>query len=298
MGDGGTDIIGSITAVRKSYGNAFQLGPLDLRLEPGFITAVVGPNGSGKSTLFRMLMGLTQADNGTIRLFGGTYPQDDVAIKRRIGYVPETTDYEELFRTVGDLVAFTASWYPTWDSRRYADLAERFGIGGDQQRIRGMSKGTQRKLALTVALSHQPDLLLLDEPSSGLDPFAWRQMLDELHDFVKQDGKAVLMATHIMDEVKRLADYVVFLYNGRQIGQFEKDALLDEWRLFWVQGAPARLGSLPGVVAVQEGSPTQLLTRSPVETEAALKEYGIDVLRRQPLELDEIFMHMKQYAAR
>lgn len=262
-----------LRGVIKQYRDNFRLGPLDLEVEQGYVVAVIGPNGSGKSTLFHLLMNTVRPDEGDIALFGATYPRDEVALKRRIGFVPDTSHFTELGKTADDAVSFISHWYPSWDRRKYADLMRKFELD-PKARFDEFSLGMQRRMALVIALSHHPDLLLMDEPSSGLDPAAWRTMLEEVSEWMRQEGKTTVIATHNMEEVRRLADFVLFLNRGQVLGFFEKDALIDEWKIFWVEG---------------EEGPSRLVTRTAQATEEALRGQGIPILRKQSMELDEIF---------
>lgn len=286
----------SLDGVTKSYGD-FTLGPVDLAIEPGYVVAVVGPNGSGKSTLFRMLMGLSQPDAGGIELLGSRHPRDEVEIKRRIGYVPEvSTGHDDM--TARELGDFVSHWYPSWDEGTYAGLLERFEIP-DAQRFGKLSKGMQRRLAFALAFARRPEMLLLDEPTDGVDPFARRAMLAEISGYLEADPggaeRTVLFATHVMDEVRRLADYVIFLHSGRFLGFYEKDSLQDGWRALWVERAPER--NLPGLVSLDDGTPPRLITDSPRMTRAALEEAGIGVVRSEMLDLEEILSHLMRVSA-
>lgn len=280
----------SLKNIEKSYGEDFSLGPVDLEVEPGYVVAVVGPNGSGKSTLFRMLMSLAQPDSGEMSIFGGRYPDDEVSVKRRIGYVPEqAVGHDEMSaKTLGE---FVSHWYPSWDQSSYKSLTERSEIDPDK-RFRDLSKGMQRRLSFAVAASTGAELLLLDEPTDGVDPFARREMLEDISRFMDGAGRerTVVMATHVMEEVRRIADYVAFLVDGEFLGMFEKDALLEEWKTLWVEGEPD--DAVPGVVEVETGSPTRLVTDSPRETEDALASRGVRVLRSGNLDLEEILGHL------
>jgi ABC-2 type transport system ATP-binding protein len=282
-----------LRGAKKSYGG-FTLGPVDLAVEPGYVVAVVGPNGSGKTTLFRMLMGLARPDAGDLRLFGAPLDGDDeVATKRRIGYVPErATGHDDL--TARELGRFISRWYPaSWDERRYLEMLARFEIEPGK-RFGKLSKGTQRRLSFALALACEPELLLLDEPTDGVDPIARRQMLDEVSGFVEGGGRTVLLATHVMEEVRRVADYVAFLSKGRFLGLHEKDALLEGWRALWVDEAPQTKspGTLPGLVRVEGVAPARLVTDAPRATREALEGRGVGVLKSAPLELDEILTHL------
>lgn len=283
----------SLEGVTKSYGE-FTLGPLDLTLAPGYAVAVVGPNGSGKSTLFRMLMGLSGPDSGVVSLFGLRYPDDEVEIKRRIGYVPEVaTGHDDM--TARELAAFVCRWYPRWDAGLYDRLLERFEIPA-RKRFGKLSKGMKRRLSFTLAAAREPELLLLDEPTDGVDPFARSAMLEELSGYLgggpEPGERTVLFATHVMDEVRRIADYVVFVHDGVFLGLYEKDALQDSWRSLWVERAPE--SHLPGLVEVERGTPPRLVTDSPRKTREALEERGIGVVRSGPVDLEEILDHLKR----
>lgn len=277
----------SLEDVRKSYGS-FELGPVDLEVESGYVVAVVGPNGTGKSTLFRTLMNLAHPDSGKVSLFGGQYPEDEVSIKQEVGYVPErSVGHDEMTaRTLGE---FVAHWYPAWDQSLYEDLLSRSEIETDKKFAR-LSKGMQRRLAFALAAATGAELLLLDEPTDGVDPFARRQMLEEISRFMQDGERTVLLATHVMEEVRRIADYVAFLVDGDFLSIYEKDALLESWKTLWVDREP--VGGVPGVVEVERGSPTRLVTDSPEETYDALAREGVRVLRSGTLDLEEILSHL------
>lgn len=277
----------SVEGVEKSYGN-FTLGPVNLEVEPGYVVAVVGPNGSGKSTLFRMLMNLSHPDEGSISLFGGGYPEDEVEIKRRIGYVPETAvGHDEM--NAKSLGRFVSHWYPAWDQKLYDDLLNHSEIESGKK-FRNLSKGMQRRLSFALAAATRADLLLLDEPTDGVDPFARREMLEEIATHVQDGEKTVLLATHVMEEVRRIADYVAFLVDGDFLGLFEKDALLEQWKTFWLDRAPD--AGTAGIVDVEAGNPARVVSDSPAETESALARQGVRVVRSGALDLEEILSHL------
>lgn len=286
----GTPVI-SLRDVRKSYG-AFELGPVDLEIEPGYVVAVVGPNGGGKSTLFRMLMNLVQPDSGEVTLFGGAYPDDEVAIKQRIGYVPERSlGHDEMnAKALGD---FVSHFYPRWDGSLYEDLLERMLIESDKE-FGKLSGGMQRRLAFALAAATGSELLLLDEPTAGVDPFARRQILEDIsrfmHDGTPEGDRTVVFATHVMEEVRRIADYVAFLADGSLLGLYEKDALIERWKIFWVDREPE--GDVPGLVEVEGGTPARIVSNSPHETAEALSAQNIRIVRSGALDLEEILSHL------
>jgi ABC-2 type transport system ATP-binding protein len=240
----------------------------------------------------RMLMNLVQPDSGEVRLFGGSYPDDEVAIKRRIAYVPERpVGHDEMgAKSLGE---FVSRFYPRWDQRAYQDLLRRARVEPDK-RFGELSKGVQRRISLALALATGAELLLLDEPTAGVDPFARREMLDEVSRFMegghRGDGRTVVLATHVMEEVRRVADYVAFLVDGSLRGLYEKDALLEGWRSFWVDGEPE--GDVPGVVEVEGGSLARLVSDSPRETVGALSAQNARVVGSGALDLEEILSHL------
>jgi ABC-2 type transport system ATP-binding protein len=277
----------SLRDIRKSYGN-FELGPMDLRVEPGYVVAVVGPNGGGKSTLFRMLMNLVQPDSGEVRLFGGAYPDDEVAIKQRVGYVPERSlGHDEMgAKALGE---FVSHFYPGWDQRLYEEHVERLDMEPDKKFGR-LSKGVQRRLAFALAAASGSELLLLDEPTAGVDPFARREMLEDISRFMQDGDRTVVFATHVMEEVRRIADYVVLLVDGDFLGLHEKDALLEGWKTLWVDREPEV--DVPGVVEVEGGTLTRIVSDSPQETGEALCAENTRIVRSGALDLEEILSHL------
>ncbi|HEX7170777.1 MAG TPA: ABC transporter ATP-binding protein [Rubrobacter sp.] len=281
----------SLEGVMKSRGD-FVLGPVDLAVEPGHVVAVVGPNGSGKSTLFGMLMNLLRPDSGEVALFGGRYPDDEVAIKRRIGYVPERPTGRDDMNAVA-LGKFVSRWYPRWDRRLYRDLLGRSGIDSGK-RFGELSKGMRRRLSFALALATSPELLLLDEPTAGVDPIARCEMLDEILNFVRDDAhggdRTVVFATHVVEEARLIADYVVLLADGKFLGLHEKDDLLENWKTLWVDVEPE--GAVPGIVEVESGSPARIVTNSRRETSEALLARNISIVRSRSFDLEGILSHL------
>jgi ABC-2 type transport system ATP-binding protein len=280
----------SLRNLRKSY-RAFELGPINLDIEPGYVVGIVGPNGGGKSTLMEMLMNLIQPTSGEITLFGGAYPEDEVAIKQRIGYAPEhPSGYDDL--SPRDLGKFVSNFYPKWDQGLYEGLLAEVTIEPDKL-FGELSTGTQRRLTFALALATGSELLLLDEPTAGVDPFARRQILGSISRFVADErggDRTVVFATHVMEEVRRIADYVAFLVEGKLLGLFEKDALLEGWRHFWLDIEPER--DVPGLVEVESGSPARIVSNSPRETEESLSAQNIKIVRSGTLDLEEILSHL------
>jgi ABC-2 type transport system ATP-binding protein len=280
----------SLEDVRKSRGD-FDLGPVDLSIEAGYVVAVVGPNGGGKSTLFGLLMNLLQPDSGEIKLFGGRYPEDEVGIKRRIGYVPGRHTGRDDMNAYA-LERFVSRWYPRWDRRIYQDLLGHLGVDPGR-RFGELSQGGQRRLSFALAMATSPELLLLDEPTTGVDDLTRREMLDDLWYFVHDDARegarrTAVFSTHSVEEAGHIADYLMFLSHGEFLGFYEKDALFENWKTLWVEGEPE--GDVAGVVEVD--SLARLISNSPRETTEALRAQDVRVVRSRSLDLEKILSHI------
>lgn len=280
-----------MSQVYKTRGDR-KIGPINLTVEPGYVVALAGHNGSGKSTLIHLLTQLVHPDSGEIRWFGQAYPDGMPADTRQwVGYIPEQPVREEDRLTAEAAAAFRALWYPGWDETRFQRLMERFQVPAHTKLSR-MSKGQRRKFELAAALAPHPRVLLLDEPSSGLDPFAWKIMLEELRDCMKNGKTTIIIATHIMDEIKRLADYIVLMHDGRLLGKLEKDHLLENGKEMWFEGTPEEASELPGVVETEsDGNLQRIITLAAGETSDILEQAGIRPIRVRRLELDDILVH-------
>jgi len=211
----------------KSY-SEFTLADVTFSLPKGCIKGVIGPNGAGKTTAIKIIMNQIRANSGEVEVFGLNYRKDEKAIKNRIGYVGEE-QYFYLNKSVGWTGRFVAQYYERWDENRFDNLLMQFRISRSKK-TRELSKGMKVKLAFALALAHDPDLLILDEPTSGLDPVIRRELLDLLKDICQEQGKSVLISSHITDDLVRIADYVTFMHEGRIILESEKDDLLSNWK--------------------------------------------------------------------
>ncbi|MFD2614910.1 ABC transporter ATP-binding protein [Paenibacillus gansuensis] len=281
----------SLERVSKPLG-AIELGPIDVKLERGMVYAVVGPNGSGKSSLFKLILGLLKPKQGELRVFGSDPAVQDPALRERIGYVSESSDVYDDRLTGRSWARFIQRWYPQWNGRLFAELVTEMEIDLTRQ-LRKMSKGERRRFDLAIGLAKEPELLLLDEPSSGLDPLAWRHMNDRLTRFMSGGDRTIVMATHIVEEVRKLADYIIFIHKGKMLGIYEKDELLAGWKVLWVEGLlEGKLGS--AVEQTVEGKLTRVVTPSPAVTERELAEAGGRLLRTEALGLDDILYYMIQ----
>ncbi|WP_409347221.1 ABC transporter ATP-binding protein [Paenibacillus sp. MBLB4367] len=207
----------------------FQLQDISFHVERGYITGLIGPNGSGKTTLIRSIMNLIRPDDGEVLVFGESYRRMEREIKRRIGFVyDEDFFYNHL--TVNEMKKIVASFYPTWDNSVFTAYLSQFGIPA-KRKIGDLSKGMKSKFALAAALAHEPELLIMDEPTSGLDPVFRREVLAILSEYIRDGERSVLFSTHINADLERIADYIVYIRDGRLHFTGSKEELLDTYVL-------------------------------------------------------------------
>jgi ABC-2 type transport system ATP-binding protein len=212
------------TQLSKSYDEHLALDRVDLRVPDGAVYVLVGANGAGKSTTFKLLMNLERPDTGRAAVFGLDTGWDGPQVRARIGYVPEQHDAGYKWMTCAQLLEHVAAYYPSWDAA-YADhLAKSMDIRM-QRKIGGLSKGEGRRLQIMMAMAHRPPLLLLDEPTEGLDPLARRQLLTLISEHLADSPTTIVIATHHVYEVESLADYIGALNAGRLVAQMSRDEL-------------------------------------------------------------------------
>ncbi len=274
---------------------SFQLGPVDLEVPPGSVTALVGPNGAGKTTLIRIIMGLAAPSEGSVRLFGRVPDPDDISTKAAIGFVPEEPFlYPEM--TAQWHGRYAGAHFPTWDEALYRELLHRLGVP-PQRQVKELSKGSRVKAELALALAHRPRLLVLDEPTSGLDPLVRGEVLQELARTAAGGKAGVLFSTHITEDVDRIADRVVFLVSGKVRLAEERERLRECWQELWLdvrgQAPDAWAAALdPEVVLDVEPAGAGYVRLIARDADAVLQKLQgrtpASLVRQRPLRLDEI----------
>jgi ABC-2 type transport system ATP-binding protein len=196
----------------RSFKDTIALDNLTLRVPRGSIYGFLGRNGSGKTTAIKVLAGLIKPTSGSVKVLGRIPFEFTPEDRRRIGYVSEKQILPVNFK-VGKLIAFCSQFYPDWDHELVRRLTDRFRIDPKKQ-IMSLSQGTQRQVAFILALAQKPDLLILDEPASTLDVVARREFLDEILALIRQDGPTVLISSHILSDIERVADQIGILVDG------------------------------------------------------------------------------------
>jgi ABC-2 type transport system ATP-binding protein len=209
------DPVIAIRNLSRRFGPKAALNDVSLVVPRGCVFGLVGENGAGKSTLIKHILGLWRAETGSVRIFGLDPVSDPVSVLGRIGYLSEQPDLPGWMR-VGEFLLYTQAFYPKWDPRYAEELREQFGLD-PSARIRVLSKGQQAKLGLLAAQAHRPDLLLLDEPSSGLDPIVRHDILAAVIRTVADEGRTVFFSSHLLEEIERVSDHVAMLHQGKLV---------------------------------------------------------------------------------
>jgi ABC-2 type transport system ATP-binding protein len=278
------------SGVTKRY-KYFTLDQIDLKLPTGYIMGFVGANGAGKSTTLRILMGLVHQDAGCVKVLGHAMPEDQATAKREIGFVSEDMRLYGA-ATLEWHMRFVRSIYPRWDNGYANDLLRRFDLKV-QQKIKGMSHGQRVKAALMLALARRPRLLVLDEPTTGLDPIARREVLGELMAVLADEERTVLFSSHNTLEVEQISDQITFIDRGRILESSDKEAFLDRWRRLRLVLPPnTKLPGLPGIMKVDGSSRLPVITTNRFEPAmmAACAEVGVSVQAVDVMTLEEIFI--------
>jgi len=219
------------------------LNGVSFSMEPGEVAGLVGRNGTGKTTLLRIAMGVLVPHEGRVRVFGLSPTEDPVAVKRRIGYVAEDQVLPGGM-SIADLAALHRSLFPKWDSAMERDLMDRFGLS-PRDRIKKLSKGQKRQVALMLALCHRPELLILDEPAGGLDPAARREFLEASIHLLNREGSAILFSSHYMGDIERIGGRVLLLDEGRIRLDCELDRVREDLCVAMVPKAWMDLNTTP-----------------------------------------------------
>jgi ABC-2 type transport system ATP-binding protein len=276
--------------VSKTYPH-FNLDDLSLELPTGTIMGLIGANGAGKSTTIRILLGLVHQDQGRVQVLGRDMPREQAAAKLDIGFVSEDM---RLYgsATLAWHMKFIRSIYRQWDQPYAETLLRRFDLK-PQQKIKGLSHGQRVKAALLLALARRPRLLVLDEPTTGLDPVARQEVLGELMAVLADEDRTILFSSHNTLDVEQISDQITFIDRGRIIASDNKEIFLDRWRrLRLVLPPEADLPRLPGVVEVSGSGrlPVLVTNRFDPAMVSACHDAGATVQAVDPMTLEEIFV--------
>ena len=280
----------SLRGIAKSYKH-FRLRDVDLKIEPGTVNGLIGPNGAGKSTVMRIMMGLVTPDHGTVSVLGQPISSRDANAKKDIGFF---SDDMRLYKseTIAFHMQFVRSLFPGWDEDYAQQLLNRFGLIA-RQKVKGLSHGQRVKALLLLVLARRPKLLILDEPTDGLDPVAKQEVLAELMQIVNDETRTILYSSHNTQDVEQISDTITFIDRGRVIASNNRDEFLDRWRRFKLQApqnwqAPA----IDGLRTESNFGNLRVMTmdRYQTDVEDRLQSSGATLESSEAMTLEEIFI--------
>ncbi len=271
-----------IRGLTKHY-KGFTLGPLDLTLPGGTICGLVGENGAGKSTTMKLILGVCEADSGSVTVLSrDNHAEAFIRTKADLGVVLDDPGIPQCL-TALQVGKIMAGIYPNWDADAYAELCRKFALPLNKK-FKDYSRGMKMKQGLAVALAHHPKLLLLDEATSGLDPVVRDELIDMLLDFARDEDHAVLVSSHIVSDLEKLCDTIAFLHKGKLLLCEDKDALRDEYALW--HGTAEQLAELDDSAILSRRT-------TPYGAEALVRRDGVPAgSPLTPVSIEELFVQM------
>jgi ABC-2 type transport system ATP-binding protein len=279
-----------MSGVRKTY-RYFLLENIRLRVPHGQIMGLIGPNGAGKSTTIRILLGLVHQDCGEVQVLGRRMPAEQIAAKWDIGFASEDMRlYDSM--TLEWHMNFIRSIYPGWDAAYAQLLLKRFGLRAEQK-IKGLSHGQRVKATLLLVFARRPKLLVLDEPTTGLDPVARHEILRELTAVMTDEGRSVLFSSHNTNDVEQVSDRITFIDRGRIIDSMDKEIYLERWRRLRLEvPSGVELPALPGIINVKQTGRLAVATANAFVPDLAnaYESRGARVQSIENMTLEEIFV--------
>jgi ABC-2 type transport system ATP-binding protein len=282
----------SVSELTRRFGATTALDAVSLSMPRGAVYGLVGANGAGKTTLIRHILGLLRAESGSVRVFGLDPVADPVGVLSRIGYLSEENDLPGWMR-VDELVRYSRAFYPAWDDAYAEELRQAFALD-PAAKIGNLSRGQKARAGLLIALAHRPELLLLDEPSSGLDPVVRRDILEAIMRTIAHEGRTVLFSSHLLEEVERVADHVTMISHGGIALSESLDAIRERHRHVTVRLPVSRpeLPRVAGVLRWDGGGEewTALHSGDSGELLAAVAAWGARIVASRVPSLDEIFV--------
>jgi ABC-2 type transport system ATP-binding protein len=286
------DTVIAVTGVTRRFGTKTALDNVTLTVPRGTVYGLVGANGAGKTTLIKHTLGLLQSEQGSVRVFGLDPVIDPVGVLSRIGYLSEENDLPGWMR-VDELIRYSRAFYSSWDDQYAEELRQTFALD-PKARVKNLSKGQKARAGLLVALAYRPELLVLDEPSSGLDPIVRRDILSAVIRTIADEGRTVLFSSHLLEEVERVADHVTMINQGRIVFSAPLETIKESHRCLTLRFSESRPQppSVAGALAWEGGGRewTAVYGGSAAELQDAASRWGAQIVAERVPSLDEIFV--------
>ncbi len=282
----------SVDRLTRRFDDKVALDDISLQVPRGGVFGLIGGNGAGKTTLIRHLLGMLRAQSGSVRVFGVDPVTNPVDVLGRIGYLSEDRDLPNWMR-VAELIRYTQAFYPAWDSAYAKELLDAFELD-PKASVRSLSRGQRARAGLLIALAHRPELLVLDEPSSGLDPVVRRDILGSIIRTIADDGRTVFFSSHLLDEVERVADRVAIIHHGKISLAATMDEIKETHRRMTLRFREpmSKAPSLIGTLTTEGGGSewTYICSGESGQLRHAAEALGAQVVEEATLTLDEIFV--------
>ena len=287
-----SDKVIEVRDLSRRFGTTLALDGIRLEVQPGLVYGLVGANGAGKTTLIKHLLGLLRARQGTVKVFGLDPAQHPVEVLQRIGYLSEERDLPEWMR-IDELMRYTRAFHPNWDQAYGLELLELFGLD-PAKKVKHLSKGMRAQAGLIAVVSHRPDLLLLDEPSTGLDAVVRRDILNAIVRTVADDGRTAIFSSHLLDEVEQMSDHVFMVDGGKLVLEGSLDEIKESHHLLVLRFPRAceRLPPIEGVLSAEgSGNTWKVVCNGAAgQVREAAQAMGGEVTLSRGASLQEIFV--------
>ncbi len=290
--NGDSETVVELRGVTRRFGATTALNDVSLSVPRGAVFGLVGVNGSGKTTLLKHVLGLFSAQTGQVRVFGLDPVVDPVGVLSRIGYLSEDNDLPQWMR-VDELLRYMQAFYRGWDETYAEQLRQSFEIDA-AVKVKHLSRGQRARTGLLIALAHRPEVLVLDEPSSGLDPIVRRDILGAIIRTVSQEGRTVLFSSHLLEEVERVSDHLALIDDGRIALCDELDRIKSSFHRLTIRYEQPQAGP-PNVVGVPmwKGAGCEWTAVCNGQREAlrqAVAQAGARIVEEKAPSLEEIFV--------
>ncbi len=287
-----TELVVEVKDLTRRFGNTVALDEVDFQASRGQVYGLVGANGAGKTTLIKHLMGLLRTKSGSVQVFGENPILNPDAVLKRIGYLSEERDVPN-WMSIDELMRYTQAYHHGWDQAFARELLDTFALD-TSQKIKNLSRGMRAQVALVAAVAHRPDLLILDEPSSGLDAVVRMDILNAIVRTISEEGRTVIFSSHLLEEVERMSDHVTMIHHGRIALDGPLQSLTNAHYYINIR-FPNNLETKPlladALATTGKGRSWSVIHNGSAETiDAAVKQLDGEIVESRNATLEEIFI--------